>query len=164
MSFPNLDGYFQRAWRLWVHGKGFISIHQQRLMLSLEWSMLPNCLYGRKWLAQRKCKGNCNILKELLCLTKPFQRAAKANGLIFCKMNLTHLLNYIPDLFSCASEDKIGCELPQGGKTPTYFNRVHDPFSALQRSLFPPYLLPGSLLLQSRHFSTREALQPVPIS
>lgn len=70
MLFPNLDGYFQRTWRLWVHEKGFIRIHQQRLVLSLEWSMLPNCLYGGKWLAQRHHTGNCNIFKGTVMFNK----------------------------------------------------------------------------------------------
>lgn len=89
-------------------GGGFRSTHQQRVLLSLKRSMLPSCLYSGKWLAQRNHGITGTFSKELLCLTKPFQGAAKANGLIFCKMNLTYLLNYIPDLFSRASEDKIG--------------------------------------------------------
>lgn len=44
----------------------------------------------------------------------------------------------------------------------THFNRVHAPFLALLRPVFPPYLLPHSLLLQSqKQFSIGQKLPPV---
>lgn len=94
-------------------------------------------------------RGTVTFSEELLCLTKTSPRAARANGLIFCKMNLRHLLNYIPDLLSCASEDKVACELPKGGEMPAYFNRVHDPLLALWRPWSPPYMFTSSLIRQS---------------
>lgn len=94
-------------------------------------------------------RGTVTFSEELLCLTKTSPRAARANGLIFCKMNLRHLLNYIPDLLSCASKDKVACELPKGGEMPAYFNRVHDPLLALWRPWSPPYMFTSRLIRQS---------------
>lgn len=94
-------------------------------------------------------RGTVTFAEELLCLTKSSQRASKANGLIFWKMNPRHLLNYIPDPFTCASEDKVGLWAAKGGEMPAYFNRVHDPLLALRRLLSLPYLFTGSLICQS---------------
>lgn len=134
-------------------GGGFRSTHQQRVLLSLERSMLPSCLYSGKWLAQRNHRVTGTFSKELLCLTKPFQGAAKANGLIFCKMNLTYLLNYIPDLFSHASEDKIGLwatsQVERCGRAYSFQQSSRPCLSSVEH-LFLPYLLSLKLLLQTR--------------
>ena len=119
----------------------------------------PSRLHPQQGLIQRDHERNCNSFRGIVhSLTKTSQRAARANSLVFWKMNPRHLLSYIPDPLCWASEAKTGLWVDEGGEMLAYFNEVHDPLLVLQRPLPLLYLLPHSLMyLQAWIIFHREA-------
>lgn len=129
-----------------VGRKALPYLHQYQLPTLLQGSHCHPAAPTHDGLVQGDHGRNYNSFRGIVhSLTKTSQRAARANSLIFWKMNLRHLCNYIPDPLFWASETETGLWVDEGGEMLAYFNEVHNPLSALQRPLPLLYLLPRSL-------------------